>query len=714
MRHLALSTLGVLTLLLSLFSCSKEDTTTETIREDYLGFKQEGLAPHFGTDQFNDAVFVLGGLKDRDKPWIRARAGKNLCTDVSAAKIIVLGNSIVDANVKLLASAYEEGKIVIVCNPDLDKLRKLRSTYGWHFIIPEEKPEYDFAIGFARHHSILLKAPVFIKGDVKAGSGAEEVYENTSVFFSARALVQFIKQYKQHQSNQTKASINVTGLDEKINTLYYSVTRDYSYCTTCRRNLKIFASFAINYSAYPCYLPEGVNNHGDYYQVKATFSNFAPTMYEYDTDPNVPVGKYTFAHYWPYNDGAKEKSFTGDAYFLGPYNACLVFKCYSTSGQLKLTERPIPGTDISTVNYSESSTKSWNVGISGGYGQETGATGSINVGFGGSKTNSVSYSMSDLRVVNNSDNNAVGYEFNYQNIPNVDSDFDSYLEKSKMPAICRSTADFDMAWEWATITPKNDYDATVFDMQTEVKQSVCVMVRDKVSGSWTNYSTGSTHTFTFTTSDSGSLLEVARIPVGCLRLDNKCSGNQLLYDITIVNESGETVLKTDNNLSPGEYYEVLLPRKNHTYSVYFNMGDGQSSAKPYYSIDSKIALPLLDTQGNKRILSATETGGDFETNQAKIKVKNQSMTKLVRNLGVYKADDNTLVVKYPNSLGFFESAEMYVTAGVKYYIKMEFGSSSDFSTYRTGADFIPAPYHSDSDTKILYMTDEGGDFVKQI
>jgi len=214
--------------------------------------------------------------------------------------------------------------------------------------------------------------------------------------------------------------------------------------------------------------------------------------------------------------------------------------------------------------------------------------------------------------------------------------------------------------------------------------------------------------------DENFQLEVARIPVGCLRIDNKCQSNQILFGIQISdNSSGEVVYTCANSISRDEHLEVLLPQKDRTYSISMNVGQSQSSTVPYYSFDSQIELPLLmDKAQDTRILTMVENGGDFTSRNAYLQVMNQSRTALVRNLRIFEAD-GTQVYSYPNSLGYNNVADIYLNADVEYYATMEYGSASSFKNYRSSSNFTLPFFSGDKDIRVLIASyPDGGDFVQ--
>ena len=429
-----------ISIIVLMWSCSKSNDISTPA--DY--FNEYGLNVCFDDEQFQDHVAYLGGMDEEDEPWIRARAANMLADSPSSAKVLILKSSSIDENRDILSEAYEDGKVIIILKPDIEKMKVMRDTSSWNFILPHDLPASNCAIAFSKRRTMLLTPPVYIN------ENGERIYQNKSVFEAARALMQFIKRVKEGSVSDTKSSVAAGILDEKINTMTYeSPYSCYMDIEIRGRYLRVFVSNNISYSVYPCYVPEGVNNSGDYYTVKAVATNYAPKMYEYANpseggNPEVPVGNNPYAHYWP-----RELSYWGDCQFRGPYNTRFDVTIGSKNASdmfFTSNGRPIPGTDIDTKNFSETETFSWNVGISGGISEVNGLSAGFNAGIGGEKSNTVAYSMSDMKVVNNSDNSIVDYDFIYQNLPEYDDDFDNY--ESQMPSICKSTADFEMAWEW--------------------------------------------------------------------------------------------------------------------------------------------------------------------------------------------------------------------------------------------------------------------------
>ena len=692
----------IISMLLMMSSCSKNnDITTST---DY--FKESGLIVSFDNEQFQDNVACLGGMESVDESWIRARAANMLTDSPSSARVLILDGSVIDGNIDVLSEAYENGKVIIICKPDIEKMKVMRDTSGWNFILPQDLPSSNCAIAFSKRKSMLLTPPAYIK------ENGEQIFQNRSVFESSRPLMQFIKRVRAGDASLTKGSVAAGGLDEKINTMTYeSPNSSYMDIEIRGRYLRVFSCTNISYSVYPCYVPEGVNGNGDYYAVKAVATNYAPTMYEYADpseggNPEVPVGNNPYAHYW-----ARELSYWGDCQFRGPYNTRLDVTISSGNpSDMSFTAdgRPVPGTDIDTKNFSETSSFSWNVGISGSYSKKMGASIGMNAGIGGSSSNTVSYSMSDMKVVNNSDNSKVDYDYIYQNLPAYDDDFDNY--ESKMPSICKSTADFEMAWEWKSTVHK-DNDGYIIPVVTDMTMGFSVWIRDKYTGIWRNMM----YDYSISRKDTNtSLLNLARVPVGCLKINNKALSNEILYDIKVYDSlTGDAIYEGTNNVGMNEYFEVLLPQKGRSYFVSMEVGKNSYDKVTYYSYNSEITLPLAlsGSDSDKRILNFVESGGDFTSKAGYLKVVNQSAVNLVRNLKVYTAG-GVEVYASKSSLGFGHSLDIYLSAGVEYYVTMDFGNASSSTKYRTGSNFELPLYTKDSDIITLIANDNGGDFVE--
>jgi len=516
----------------------------------------------------------------------------------------------------------------------------------------------------------------------------------------------FIDDVLESRPDGTKSSVSARTLSDIANEQTHTFVRTEYWETHLRgRHLRVFTTSTVSYSVFPCYVPDGITNHGDHYVVKAVATNYCPKMYEYkyEDGPTKPYQGMK-AHYW-----AREYSYWGNCQFRGPYNTEMTVSSsvdIPTDMSFPTSGKPKPDSDISTTHHTESVTASWNVGLSGGWNSKDEFSLGFNAGIGGSKTYSVSYDTKDLKVANESDSHSPSYKFIYQNLPKEDDDFDNY--ESKMPTISKSTASFDMSWQWVTSNPKADYDKFVYTLSNEVGWNLSIWSRDRNGLIWSNYMYSFHRSSTLTNKE---VMSVARVPIGCLRIENKCQNNQMLYGIFIKDETNKTVYQSSNNLAQGEFLEVLLPQKNHMYSVNFNMGKSSASTIPYYSNDPKIVLPLLiDSKSDKRVLNATENGGDFTTDAGMIRVVNQSFTNLVMNLTVCRKD-GTVVLEYPNPVGCGVSADLYVTAGQEYYVTMDFGSESSSKPYKSASNFKVSSYKSETDIKILYAADNGGSFV---
>jgi len=700
------------------FSCSKQDTPDPEKPTSGQWFRNEGLTISYDSLQFSENVAILGTLKAKDAPWARARAGLKLVNHHKDAKVLILDNSSISSYEAELDSAYVSNRFVILVNPDLEKLKSLRSKYGWAIILPDKAPEHDFLFCFCYRHSYLSPAPVRIMTPIDTLSSedhpyiteikGEEIYENMSAFSNGHGLMQFIILAKKDLSNWTKGSSAAGGLTESNNTQFYNfdVNKYFNDSMSCRggktRYFRFYYSSSVKYKIFPCYVPDNAGEpQGDYYTISATASYYAPTACEYESDFKTAHGS---ARYWK---GKGDKSYWGDCQYMGPYNKQMIVNIKAEDNNITFTPdgNPVPGTEIDTKTYTDSKEHNWSAGLSGGLSKD-GFNLGFNLGFGGSKTNTVSYSVSDLKVVNNNDGKTPKYEFNYQNLPSRDDKFDNY----SLPSICKSTADFALAWEW--ICPGKEVgDTTVIPLTTKLDLYFCWWARDKVKGSWKNdlwtYHREESQT-------SKSALSVVREPIGCLQINNRFTDNTLLYKVVVVEvlkDKEDTVFsETASSFHSGEYIEALLPQRGHTYKAYLKAGKSLNTAIPYHSVNN-FTLEVLKSSGSKVGLNISETSSDFVSDYGKLQVKNESTTKLIMNLNV-RTTDGASVYCLTNSIGTGKVAEIRLPSGKEYYVTMEYGSSSKFDLYKSAKNFTLTPYVEEADIKLLVAKDDGGDFIK--
>jgi len=711
MKRISLFLMAV-TVLLTLAGCIKEFIP----RTPEEHFSKEGLLSHFDNTLFEYKVAYLGGLHSDDEPWVRSRAYNCQSTSPEEAKVIIIGNDLVNDKAETLKQAYEEGKFIIIGNADMYSLKDFRERFGWQFTIPARQPEGRFAYGIARNHAFLLSSPLH-KNEV----GEITVDAEASPFQAMRGLISFIYEYLEGKT-QTKSSVDAGELNipDQIYSENFSWYEDVTYQFSKDYTpyyYRIFRDCSIQYSVFSCYAPEGGSDqfHGDYYSVKAVCTNFPPTMYERASSTDKDPIDGNPAHFmW----GEQSKRKDGLMKIKGPWNSQMKMAFHAENADdlvFCIEGHPSPESDIQVKDYTTVKTKSWNFSISGGYensGGKHGGNVGVSLGIGGSTENWVAYSMSDIGVKNHSDNSCASYEFNYQNLPEGKSTSYKDWDDASITTISTTRADFEAAWIWQSSPDgkKKDYDASLIPFVGEFSQTVDVYCEDRYSGSWSARLMKNTTSWT----DENFQLEVVRIPVGCLRIDNKCQSNLVLFNIQVTdNSSGELVYSSANSISRDEHLEVLLPQKDRTYSVAMNVGQSQSSTVPYFSFDSQIELPLLlDKEQDIRILTMVENGGDFTCRTGYLQIVNQSRSALVRNLSIFKAD-GTKVYSYPNSLGYNNAADIYLNADVEYYATMEYGSASSFKNYRSSANFTLPYYSSEKDKRILIASyPDGGDFVE--
>jgi len=694
--------------LLAFVGCTKEPSTPEE------HFDRQGLVSHFDKELIKENVAYLGGLHPDDERWVRARSSKGMSSSADGAKVIIIGNELVSSQEETLKKAYEEGRFIIIGNAKMDSLRAFRERNGWKFPIPARQPEGRFAYGIAKNHSFLLSFPLH-----KNENGQIVVDAGASPFQAMRGMIIFISNYLKGNS-QTKSSVDAGKLDipNQIYSENFPMYEDVSYkidSDFTTYYYRIFREFGIQYSVYSCYAPEGSSEqlHGDYYSVKAIGTNYPPTMYERASSTDTVSIDGKPAHFmWG------EQSPRGLMKIKGPWNSqvTMAFHAQNAGDLIFCIEgHPSPESDIQVKDYTTVKTKSWEVSISGGFeamGKNKGGNIGASFGVGGSTENWVAYSMSDIGVKNYSDNSCASYEFNYQNLPKGDKPTSKDWDNASITTISTTRADFEAAWIWQSSSSgkKKDYDGAFVPLVGEFSSTVDVFCEDRNYGTWYARLMHETEVWT----DKNFQMEVVRIPVGCLRIDNKCQNNQILFNIQITdNSTNEVVYTCENSIGRDEHLEVLLPQKERTYSVSMDVGQSRASTVPYYSFDSQIEMPLLiDKKQDTRILTMVESGGDFTSRSAYLQVINQARSALIRNLRIFTAD-GTLAYSYPNSLGYNNVADIYLNPDVEYYATMEYGSATNFKNYRSASSFTIPYFSSEKDKRILIASyPEGGDFVE--
>lgn len=112
---------------------------------------------------------------------------------------------------------------------------------------------------------------------------------------------------------------------------------------------------------------------------------------------------------------------------------------------LKFYSEPMPTTTEGSTTYSDSNTVGFNAGVTGGYSSGTPMlTGTV--GFNASWTSSVSQTLSDVKVVLNSDDtHTFSHEYIVQNIKN-ERDWDNI--NKDYPSLCRSDLRGSNTWIW--------------------------------------------------------------------------------------------------------------------------------------------------------------------------------------------------------------------------------------------------------------------------
>lgn len=596
-RHILALALGAV--LTTFLSCSKDDGPVV----DPDPFKRFGLTTYFDKSQFPGKVAILGGIDDLGTRWLTARAGGSLST-AQDADIVVVGNMMLD-NLKLaVREAYENGKFILVAHAQIKDIQKIKDEYGWKFTLPSTQPE-QCMIGFAPHACCLLEPPAYTD---KTGAGNTPTL---TCFQFMRPLNNFIKRWMQKAKAETKSSIKAPGLnmDDDVFANPFQFVADVSVRVKDRVTYyRVYSNVDVQYNVVPCYLPEALSDkHGDYYIVKTSVAHDFPTAYIYgNNDPEVSVSGE--ARYFDKEESQEKMK------IMGPYKTDLKVEFVADAEGNDVYEfgnggYPVPATTIGQTTYDNKETFTVDGGISGGYSSSEGG-GYVNaeLGFTATKENTVSSTVTDLSVTNNSVTSTgnVAYDFKYNNLPN---EFQDPTEISK------SLSTFEMAWIWKTKSSKGkkDYETGTFPILTKVTSEVR-MNAEEIYWGQEKYATNTT---SFSATLNRSFADPKRTPVGCLQINNKCSDtpltNFILYDIHVFDASTDKeVYSTESSVGRDESFEVLLPQKDRTYYVTLSMGASQKTADEYTSSNKAISLGLLKSESDKLILNINEKGGDFE------------------------------------------------------------------------------------------------------
>lgn len=583
-----------------LFSCTEEK----------LGFDTPVTPPVY--DDSHDVTFsypaYLGNVYSDMRTALNECLTNKQGTIDNSTRLVVLGN-LNEIDFPTLLKAYEQGTTIAVVKPDPSEVNAFFASHdelGHHSLNVDINEALIFSFDNNDYYSVVYSPDVLNTEEISytvEDVEDDEDFDTGKDFEGTPQIIEHSPEYHyivgwlealEKRETEGAWSDGATDDDEfkrfaRVSVIKQSFPIDMStkvwklLPTEHADTIKGHATFTITYNIYQVHVYEGVPDQGNYYLVDADASLANKSAYK-----GIRKNDHGFAIVKTCGNYCKEFSFTSQLLdSLGrPANVM-----FTVEGA------PTPRTLAGETQYQITSSKSVGFGlsVSGQVGSKKGslgwsAGGKAEVSANWSWGKSESFSLKDVKLDNDSEDNVAGWTYYYSNLPVHDRKNDNKFDDSKSTTY-KSTVSFNCRWVWYDPSGKDNENATrPFIIKTTVKgiyegmghvYSQLHRVQTKVSGEKT---------------DSLTYPMVTKT-VGLIDLENTFK-DLSIFNISVYDaKNSENVYYNDrNSYAPGKTVSLgayLTDDKNPgQYKVKFDArASGDSETVKYdYSLNDFIPL----------------------------------------------------------------------------------------------------------------------------
>ncbi|MEG1934517.1 MAG: hypothetical protein RR141_00865 [Rikenellaceae bacterium] len=566
MRKILYTPFIVISLLLALFSCKKDNIDIPpdgTVGGDYRAPKSVA-----DNSTINLATVMIGAIPEKYQAGFASRF-KNVVTLTDAAKIVVVSSSSMVASTSEIMKVYNNNGVVVVVDPDKTTVNDWFKKQGIDLELTDYVNE-NAIFSFCKRLDTYILYDTPKDKDVNESlnqfvawvNGGHNHSSDLNDYESKDIKVLFPAQQLQHSHSY------------RINEIVaHVILSDPDY-------IDGNGQVDVRYVVYPLYVFNSESDNGDYYIVKAIMTVHNVGMYRgnYNKTHGI-VMSHLCGHYL--------KQLNAD------FNLVKSTDVNNHVGEFPMTGLPTPKTTLGKTEYSNG--VSLNVGgsITGGVSEsdkDTGIAASINGGVSFSEEES--HVMSDIDIKNNSVGNKVSYEFIVNNLPH----YSVNISITDPPLVAISNVEFTASWIWRVPTTK-DYDKSesfsiVANIQPIYANAHFFTTGADFSENVYRDLCGKKHVI--------PLKRPNRTPTGFIKIKNTFN-SEVVTGIKIWNvkdQGSNPYFVSSKQFIPSETFIGNLPIG--TYKVEFKAGPNATNVKTY-ELNRNIGI----TRGDETALSST-------------------------------------------------------------------------------------------------------------
>lgn len=542
-------------------------------------------------DKVKDAVYFAGTLPSLIDKALRMNLGQ-ITTNPDNARVIVVKSSDLSTYEDLVSSAWEEGKVIVEVEPELDSHEKFWSALEAPSLMSLDDDDPPLLIAVRRYSSFILHNPLSLdeymsdnEVESETGTASDESWdvelgpvgiEADEEYLSSR-LSSFVEWTNEHSQPAPPSNEEISGY-QKFNGDLSSFISDEEYTQ------RITASFPVGADKYklcklassdpdiisrhsevnvlititPLYAyEENGSNAGDYYFV--TISVISKNEKLFGTYKQKHGGVWTIAHAFY----SEDIHWTAD-----------ICKLNGNKADFMDNHRPSPASTSGSTTYTSAHTTTLNVtgqgGASGGK-----PAGTLTVGGTFSWSNSESRPMSDMSIEMDTDGPRVQYHFLSHNFSHKDN------ARKAVPALARTDQECISSWCWH-VTGLKDYDISQFYFHFHLDPLYGYMYRHT---SW--WAEGhDRHGVQLLPEDKRDWTFAINRPdrrkLGIL--DLKCTDDSYVSNVQVINGAGEVKATALSAYEQNVHLNFQLPVGNYKIEYYAKSGNSGSGAGKKYRI----------------------------------------------------------------------------------------------------------------------------------
>lgn len=531
------------------------------------------------------AMFISSQESEISKA-IKSRIPNNFVgTTATGAEMVIAAQNELLANIKTVAEAYSNGKIIVVISPDYSEIKKAFETEGYNIAMPDFAAGKNMLVAFNKYGYLYDVDEPADNGDDGISEGNSYNGVNSSIGGGVIDYADYLNPFvswlnrtsKEVEELENKALRLTTGTEpadvvktfnaQKVEHTYtIKLKKEISHVILSHPDvIEATSQLTIRFTIYPLYAFEDQVSNGDYYIVTAESVIENKPMY---------LGSFTRKH-----GGVKVRMC---CYIFSEYYLDMEF-----DGETKplFDVTPCPKTTAVSVTCDEGF--SWNLGgsITGGF-SGFDLTGALSLSGGVAFSNSQSVTYPDLVVENNSTGNGkVSYRYD------VPVDLMGYMQGTSIhepeAVVCKAGTTLSSSWVWRVNSTKDNEDRS-FKVKVNPNLSYAAMhfiTIGSTDGVWHNFKDAIADTEkTFTL----ELMAPNRTPTGMWSLSNTFANGEYISDI-VVYDANDTEMKNpvhrvNGSVAPGKDYTTNL--RTGSYMVTFKAGRSADATKLYKSISS--------------------------------------------------------------------------------------------------------------------------------